>query len=145
MYTNAPQVDLLLNGKSLGPQPVGDPSHTTNKSYGVWSVDWAAGNITGVAMDQSGKSLATHVVPTSGQAAKIVLTLDAPNEKTGTGSKLLMDGEDMALVRATLVDAQGNFAHSANNSVTFTITSGSASIVGSHNGDPTCLEFNQVP
>jgi hypothetical protein len=39
--------------------------------------------------------------------AAVVLSLDAPSKLTGTGEALVADGEDVAMVRATLVDSNG--------------------------------------
>jgi hypothetical protein len=42
-----------------------------------------------------------------GAPAAIVLSLDAPSLATGTGSAVYLDGEDVAAVRATVVDTNG--------------------------------------
>ena len=68
----------------------------------------AQGNITAIARDSSGAALATHTVFTSGPAAGIVLSLDAPSVSTGTGAALLLNGQDAGLVRATIVPALPN-------------------------------------
>ncbi len=38
------------------------------------------------------------------QAAKLVVSIDAPSAVTGTGSAVFLDGHDAALIRATIVD-----------------------------------------
>jgi hypothetical protein len=74
---------------------------------------------------------------TAAQPAKIVLSIDAPSVATGTDSKVLLDGHDVAIVRATIVDAQGNPALNANHNITFTVVSGPGRVLGVGNGDPT--------
>ena len=51
---------------------------------------------------------------------------------------------DVALLRATIVDADGNPVLDATNNVTFTINSGPGFIAGVGNGDPSCQEPSQV-
>jgi hypothetical protein len=67
---------------------------------------------------------------TSGLATAVVLSIDAPSPVTGTGSKMLLDGQDVALIRATVVDAAGHTVHNAANNITFEIVSGPGRIVG---------------
>ena len=67
----------------------------------------------------------------------IVLSLDCPSPDTGTGSALFLDGFDVALVRATLVDSKTNQRLLfADNLVEFQILSGPGRIIGTANGDP---------
>jgi hypothetical protein len=77
----------------------------------------AQGNITAIARDSSGAALATHTVFTSGPAAGIVLSLDAPSISTGTGAALLLDGQDAGLVRATIVPTPPNIISCASGAV----------------------------
>jgi hypothetical protein len=63
------------------------------------------------------------------------LTLDAPSKLTGTGTALLLDGHDAALVRATIRDAQGRVVNSADSLITFAVESGPGEVAGVHNGD----------
>ena len=51
------------------------------------------------------------------QAAKLLVSLDAPSANTGTGGAVVLDGQDAALVRATVVDANGRKMHMAANNV----------------------------
>ena len=147
-YTDLPTVELFVNGVSRGEQSMLSPKLTPTeeaKSWAQWDrVAFEEGNVTAVAKDASGATLATHTVFTSGEAAAIVLSLDAPSQKTGTGSALLLDGQDAGLVRATIVDAKANLVADATHNVSFEVLSGPARIIGAHNGDPRCHEPNQV-
>lgn len=91
------------------------------------------------------KTLATHTRLTVGKVTAIRLQLDAPSEITGTGAAMMADGQDVALIRATLVDARGLHVNSAADSVTFRVVSGGGRVVGTHNGDPTTHENNHAP
>ena len=80
-------------------------------------------------MDNSGKTLSSYsVVSLAGSATSMELSLDAPSVSTGTGSHLVADGEDVAMVRATLFDSAGNFAYNSTGNVTFTVVSGPGKI-----------------
>merc|ERR1712070_899646 len=98
------------------------------------------GSVTAEALDSSGKSLDTHyTVQTPGAAKTIRLALDAPSPITGTGSALVSDGEDVAMVRAELLDEHGNLASqdaSAFSNVTFSVLSGAGRILATHSGSP---------
>eukprot|EP01043_Picozoa_sp_COSAG02_P047906 COSAG02_NODE_4642_length_5137_cov_4.568877_1_plen_438_part_00 len=149
VYTDLPVVELLVNGVSKGEQSMLNPQLTptaTTKSWAQWDeIEFEEGNLTAVAKDgTAGAPLATHTVMTSGSATAISLSLDAPSVKTGTGSALMLDGQDAGLVRATIVDAKGNLVADAQNNVSFQIITGPGRVVGAHNGNPQCHEPNQV-
>lgn len=130
VFSSAPRVQLLLNGESAGVLP-SEPLNYTN--FG--KVRYAPGNLTAVALGSDGEALAVHSVLTPGPAAAVVLSLDAPDPRTGTGTALLADGHDAALVRATVVDAGGVTAVGAEHRITFAVTDGPGRVAGVHNGD----------
>jgi beta-galactosidase len=70
---------------------------------------------------------------TSGPAAKIVLRADRP--------RLSANGEDVALLTAQIVDAQGREVPIADNELTFQVTGGGR-LIGLGNGDPSCHEMD---
>ena len=76
-----------------------------------------------------------HTRATNAAPAGLVLSLDAPSAATGTGTALVLDGQDAALVRATIVDANGTTVFESTANVTFEVVSGPGRVVGSHNGD----------
>ncbi len=124
--TNAPSVKLELNG-----QPIdgGSAVHVPFFGQATFNVTYAPGNLTTKCMDTSGKTLGSHsVVSLAGPATSMELSLDAPSVSTGTGSHLVADGEDVAMVRATLFDSAGNFAYNSTDNVTYTIISGPGKI-----------------
>ena len=97
-------------------------------------------NATLVARDARGATVATHTVraPSAAPALALALALDVPSAATGTGSRVLLDGADCALVRVSVVDAaNGALVIGADVNVTFTVLSGPARVAGSGNGDPT--------
>ena len=88
--------------------------------------------------------MATHTVLTNGTPSKIMAYLDVPNEETGTGFALLLNGQDSGLVSAAILDSNGRVVHSSSHNVTFSIVSGPGRIIGVGNGNPACHEPNQV-
>ena len=145
VYTSAPTVELIANGVSQGRASVrrgtlGGPS------WAEFSVPYAPGNVTALALSSANATVASQTYSTPGAPAALELTLDAPSAKTGTGTALLLDGQDVALVRATVRDAQGRFCSQASGiNVTFTVSSGPGRIFGAHSGDPASHEPNQQP
>ena len=124
-------------------------------TYGEWfDVRWEFGSITAIAQTIDGAELArttkkTNVVSADVAVASIrsdndgsngvslVLSLDCPSPNTGTGDALFLDGQDVALVRATIVDSTGtNTLYFAVHNITFRIISGPGYIQGTANGDP---------
>eukprot|EP01043_Picozoa_sp_COSAG02_P027069 COSAG02_NODE_1579_length_11851_cov_12.490343_4_plen_498_part_00 len=148
VYSDLATVELYVNGASMGQRSIVSPAVMPTPSAQSWAewrdVPFRAGNLTAIASNGSAV-LATHTVMTSGPPAAIALSLDVPSSRTGTGDALLLDGQDMGMVRATIVDVFGRMCADATSNVSFTVVSGPGRVFGSHNGDPTCLEPNQAP
>jgi len=144
-YSNAPSVDLRVNGKTRGSRSV-RPMVEGPGSYAEWlQVPWEAGTLTAVAHDANGRAVATATRHTTGAPSALQLTIDAPSAATGTGSSLVLDGQDAALLRASIVDQAGRVVHNARHNVTFRVVSGPGAVQGAHNGDAHCHEPNNVP
>ena len=103
VYSNAPLVSLEVNGAAVGaPQPGALTGSTFQPKF-------AEGSLTAKALAADGKTvLATHSINSWGAAAAVQLTMDVPSVTTGTGTAVYVDGMDVALLRATIVDAKGN-------------------------------------
>lgn len=147
VYSDAPAVELFVNGISAGKQELHSvaPLLANGDTWAVWSVPYSPGNLTAVAYDSGGAPAAHDTRLTSGEGVKIELTIDVPSPLTGTGSALVLDGSDTALLRASIVDAKGVVAHMASDNVTFSIISGPGRVVGAHNGDQASHEPNHSP
>eukprot|EP00051_Salpingoeca_urceolata_P012435 m.154057 g.154057 ORF g.154057 m.154057 type:complete len:1133 (+) comp17490_c0_seq1:41-3439(+) len=144
VYSDMPQVALTANGVDLPAQPLRSPG-SGGPSWASFSVPYSPGSITAKALDEQGRAVLQQTVRTSSSPHAILLSLDAPNNATGTGSKLLLDGQDVALVRATVVDTNNQTVARATNRVTFSVVDGPGRVIGAHNGDPTCHENNHSP
>ena len=138
--TDAPQIKLELNGKQII-APVAPPQFGNAQ----FSIPFSAGNLTAVALSATGAVLATDTKVTTGPAASIRLSLDAPSPLTGTGSFLVADGEDTAMVRAELLDSTGALADQADAEIVFAVKSGDGKIWATHNGDASSHEDPHGP
>ena len=66
VFTNAPQAELFLNGKSLGTKAndgKGNMQHVI-----TWDVDYLPGILLAIARDAAGKETARHELQTTGKA-----------------------------------------------------------------------------
>lgn len=126
VYSNCEEVELFLNGVSLGEQTMKPNSHLQ------WKVKYAPGKLVAKGR-RRGKTLETSV-ETTGEPAAVVLepdrTILAPN------------GADVSLVTVKIVDAQGRIVPAATNMVTFNVT-GPGQLLGVGNGDPVCHESDK--
>ncbi len=93
VYSNCEEVELLLNGKSLGskPRPADDSART-------WPASFEPGTIQAIGRSK-GQAVAKHELRTAGKAVNILLKADR--------SKLAADWDDVSYVTATVVDANG--------------------------------------
>jgi beta-galactosidase len=123
-HSNLERVELFLNGASLGMREVVPLKHVE------WDVPYAPGVLEARGYG-GGRLVLTEKRETAGAPAAIALRADR--------FKINADGEDVAVVSAQIVDAQGRLVPTAANLVTFDV-SGPGRIVGVGNGDPRCLE-----
>ena len=88
--------------------------------------------------------MGSHTIETAETPSHLQPTLDVPHQDTGTGTALVLDGHDSALVRVTIVDSHGRVVPWANTTVHFRVTRGPGRIVAVGNGDPACHEPSQA-
>lgn len=127
--SNCKEVELFLNGKSLGRQTMRPNSKLT------WKVKYAPGTLSAKGFDATGKMIAETKIETTGEPVAVKLTRDL----TGLSEKIKADGEDVAVFTVSAVDAQGRDVPTAQNKINFTIE-GAGKIIGVGNGDPSCHE-----
>jgi beta-galactosidase len=123
--SNCKQVELFLNGTSLGKQIMQPNSHLT------WQVKYEPGTLSAKGFDDAGNVIAETKVETTGDATQIQLT---PDRKT-----INADGEDVSVITVSALDAQGRAVPVAQNKINFRIE-GAGKILGVGNGDPSCHE-----
>jgi len=137
-YSNAEEVELFLNGKSLGRKtrfaetwemPVG-PNASPDRKFAskyrrVWQAPYEPGTLRAVAYNQ-GRQVAADEVRTAGEPARIRLAPDR--------SAIAADGDDLSFVAVRIEDRAGNLCPLADNLVKFTVT-GAGSLAAVDNGD----------
>lgn len=131
-FTNADEVELLLNGKSIGKKknPKDDPKQ---RNQIKWEhVKYAEGTLQAIAYN-NGKVVARHKIETTGKAVKLIVTPD--------NSHWQADGMDLQHVRIEAVDKKGRRVPMAQDELTFSVE-GDARIVAVTNGDNNSEELN---
>ncbi len=118
-YNNADEVELWLNGKSLGiKKKEGDALHVQ------WRVPFEAGTIK-VISRKNGKVVLQKQINTAGAPARIELTADRNN--------INADGKDLSFITARVLDKNGNLVPNADNALTFKVT-GAGFLAATDNG-----------
>lgn len=129
VYTNLDEVELLLNGKSLGSKKVPRLGHVE------WKVAYAPGVIEARG-SRNGQTVLTERRETTGPAQQLRLTADR--------MEIGADGQDVAMITVEALDANGRPVPTADNKLAFRIT-GAGQLIGVGNGDPNCLESDKEP
>jgi beta-galactosidase len=123
-YNNADEVELFLNGRSLGKRKKnGDELHV------MWRVPFEPGTLKAVSR-RSGRIVLTKQIHTAGKPARIELIADR---------KIIDADGDLSFVTVRILDNNGNLVPYADDLVNFKI-SGEGFIDGVDNGSPTSME-----
>lgn len=128
-YTNGDEVELFLNGKSLGVKKnSNDPKFRARIKWD--NIAYAPGTLVAVAK-KNGKVVARHQIETTGEAVALKLVPDAENWHA--------DGKDLMHVRVYAVDKKGRRVLNVKDAkafdkLTFTVK-GDANIVAVDNGN----------
>ena len=124
--SNADNVELFLNGTSLGKKDMPRNGHLQ------WQVNYAAGTLEAIAF-KKGKKLTTKV-ETTGKPVEVVIS---PYKTT-----MLADGKDATVMNITVIDRQGREVPDADNLIKFSLQ-GDGKIIGVGNGDPSSHEVDK--
>jgi beta-galactosidase len=148
-YSNYPECELLVNGKSMGRQhkltkeeclsreKAGDKLAMLRRYRFIWdNVKYEPGEITVRAYDETGKLADTKTIRTAGKPHHLRLTTDRES--------LTANGIDIAYVTVEVVDKDGNVCPHASDLVSFKVE-GEGHFCAAANGDPTCLDRFQLP
>lgn len=135
-YTNADEVELFLNGKSLGVKKnSNDPKLRARIKWD--NIAYVPGTLVAVAK-KNGKVVARHLIETTGEAVALKLVPDAETWHA--------DGKDLMHVRIYAVDKKGRRVLNVKDAkafdkLTFTVK-GDANIVAVDNGNITSDELH---
>ena len=128
LYSNCYKVELFLNGTSLGEKL---QTNIGNKYQFEYSVAYTKGTIVANGYNQNGDIVAQDIIYTSqGTPTTTKLSTD----KTSVN----INSDDLVFITCDIVDKNGVIVPIANNKITFTVEGGT--IIGTDNGDATCVE-----
>ncbi|MBR6828244.1 MAG: DUF4982 domain-containing protein [Prevotella sp.] len=134
-YTNAEEVELVMNGKSLGTKK-NDTGNAKMRNQIRWNdIAYQAGYLEAIART-GGKVVARHKIVTTGEAVRLTAQADRPATATKqpAADAWKADGTDLLHVRIAAVDKKGRQVATSREKVTFSVE-GEARIVGVVNGD----------
>lgn len=131
IVTNAAEVELFLNGKSLGKKP-----RNADDSAIKYDVAFAPGTIRVAAYDAAGKKVAEDELKTAGAATAIRLAAEQ--------NTLAPTFDDIGYIRAEVVDAKGVRVPDASQKLTVSVE-GAGTLAAFDNGDPTDSTVFQSP
>lgn len=119
-YSNMDEVELFVNGKSLGRKAMPKNGHLS------WEAVYQPGSVKAVGYKNGKKAMETKI-ETTGEAAKLGLSADR--------SVIKADNMDVAVVAVEVLDKKGRFVPDANIELSIA-AEGPVRILGVGNGDP---------
>lgn len=100
VYSNANEVELICNGKSIGRKPCGK----SNKYTAVFTLCYEPGELEAISYDSDGSELSRARLVTAGSIAGIRLIC---GEESEDATKLTADGHNLCYVMVEIVDSNG--------------------------------------
>jgi len=131
VYSACDEVELRINGRTIG-------RNTTSKAsryMASWVVAYEPGTLEAIGY-RRGRKVASQVIRTAGDPAKIRLT---PDRRSITA-----DGYDLSFVTVEVLDSRGALHPNADNEIQFSVK-GPGEIIGVGNGDQASVESFQAP
>ena len=138
VFTNAPQVELFLNGKSLGTKAndgKGNMQHVI-----TWDVDYQPGTLLAIARDKDGKETARHELQTASKAVKLKIEEESIAEANFSLFTLHSslpwhaDGMDLQYLNIFAVDSKGRIVPDYDGELSVSVD-GAATLLALDNGD----------
>lgn len=117
VYSRAEEVELLLNGKSLGKKPAGAECHFKAE----FEVTYEAGTLTAISY-QDGQEVSRDEVKTVGEPIGLKITMEK--------NQIAADGESLAYGIVEIVDTEGNWVPTAEDTLAKVSVEGAASLAG---------------
>ena len=126
VMTNCYEAELFLNGESCGKQK---PDYgRMDQCLPVWHLMFRPGTLTARGYDEQGRVICEESRCTPGETARFALTCEEPS--------LQADGWDLAFVKVSAEDSNGNPVENARDRIKITV-SGGGMLIGTDNGDST--------
>ncbi len=130
VYTNAPKVELLLNGKSLG---VKNRADFPTENIILWQIPYSEGELTAIGLDENNTTLSQHTLTSTGELSQLYATCDSET--------IISNGRDLAHIEIELQDIRGTRICDSEQEITITldpqtkilgVDNGSDKFVGDH-------------
>lgn len=126
--SNAPDVELFVNGKSLGKQHLTHEPGSGSHIIADYQVPYEKGTLLAIAYDDDGREVAKEEKYSFGNSGKIVIEPD--------DTRVRADGRDLLFFTIGTVDGQGIPVENACDRI-FVNVSGKGRLIGLDNGDST--------
>lgn len=133
IYTNAPAVELFLNGESLG---VKSRSDFAKENIILWQIPYKRGELTAVGLDDNGEKLSSYTLITPSSPSQLSVECDSYT--------LISDGRDLAHIEVSLCDKDGVLVCDLPTEISISIDdktkilgvdNGADNFIGNHQGD----------
>ena len=131
VYSSCEEVELFLNGKSLGRKP----TNRSTKFRNSWEVPWQGGELKAVGFKNK-KQIQQASLYSAGEPAGISLSADRQQIKS--------DGEDLSYITVELLDQDHHLCPKEDRLLHFSVE-GPATIAGVGNANPVSTESYQLP
>ena len=140
-YTDAPEAELFVNGKSQGRISHNKESRLDRFRLRWNNVKYQPGELRVVAYNADGSVMGETKVKTAGEPAALQLDVECPSSDYNT---LKADGSDLAYITVSLTDKAGTFCPTLDDDITLSVE-GAGTFEAACNGDATSLQSMREP
>ena len=140
-YTDAPEAELFVNGKSQGRISHNKESRLDRFRLRWNNVKYQTGELRVVAYNADGSVMGETKVKTAGEPAALQLDVECPSSDDNT---LKADGSDLAYITVSLTDKAGTFCPTLDDDITLSVE-GAGTFEAACNGDATSLQSMREP
>ena len=140
-YTDAPEAELFVNGKSQGRLSHNKESRLDRFRLRWNNVKYQPGELRVVAYNADGSVMGETKVKTAGEPAALQLDVECPSSDDNT---LKADGSDLAYITVSLTDKAGTFCPTLDDDITLSVE-GAGTFEAACNGDATSLQSMREP
>ncbi len=126
VYSSCEEVELFLNGKSLGRKP----TNLKTEFKAIWPVPYKDGSLKAIGYT-NGEQIKSEQLQTASAVSKIRLTADR--------KEILANNQDLSYITVELCDENGLVNPKSNSEISF-VLQGEGSIEAVGNGDPRSIE-----
>lgn len=140
-YTDAPEAELFVNGKSQGRISHNKESRLDRFRQRWNNVKYQPGELRVVAYNADGSVMGETKVKTAGEPAALQLDVECPSSNDNT---LKADGSDLAYITVSLTDKSGTFCPTLDDDIILSVE-GAGTFEAACNGDATSLQSMREP